>query len=627
MTDKTIYFPFDKPRESQKDLMDDIYDAIINARCHIAHAPTGLGKTVASLAPAITYAVEKKKTIFFLTSRNTQHKIAIETIKEINDKYNLKLNAIDIIGKKNLCIQQGIAGLNSNDFTDLCKKYREEDSCTPYLKTRTKKLGLTIPAKVVRGELKEKMPLHAKDIHKICQREDLCPYEMTVALAKDAHIIVCDYYYIFNESIREVFLKKIEKDIDDLIIIVDEAHNLADRLRELMSQKISSFTLRRASKEAVKNQYEEIEEYIFRIEKFFYEFYKEKKLSKFNSEIAIKKENFKQIIDQIGNYEDISKELIIAGENILETQKQSSINTIGVFLKKWLGEDFGYTRIFSVDFKYRDPNFSLGYNCLDPSLISSQILNDAHSVICMSGTLTPTLMYKDVLGFPKNTTQKEYSCPFSKKNRLVLIDTNVTTKFAVRSEQQFVNISNVCVNISERVPGNVAIFFPSYALKEKIAHFFITKTTKTVIEEHAGMTKEEKEELINKFKSYHKTGAVLLGVTSGSFGEGIDLPGHFLKGVIIVGLPLQPPTLNTKELINYYNVKFNKGWDYGYTLPAITKSLQNAGRCIRTETDKGIIAFLDNRYAFPNYFKCFPKDWNIQIGRDLYEKVDEFFLD
>ena len=116
-----------------------------------------------------------------------------------------------------------------------------------------------------------------------------------------------------------------------------------------------------------------------------------------------------------------------------------------------------------------------------------------------------------------------------------------------------------------------------------------------------------------------------MAVAAASFSEGIDLPGDLLKCVIVVGLPLQPPDLETKELIAYYDKKYSKGWDYGYLLPAITKSLQAAGRCIRSETDKGAVIFLDERYTWPTYLRCFPPDWNIKIAQDYTADIENFF--
>jgi DNA excision repair protein ERCC-2 len=132
-------------------------------------------------------------------------------------------------------------------------------------------------------------------------------------------------------------------------------------------------------------------------------------------------------------------------------------------------------------------------------------------------------------------------------------------------------------------------------------------------------------EFLDGFKSYKNVGAILMGVIGGNFGEGIDLPGDFLKGVIIVGLPLQRPDLETEALIKYYDEKFKKGWDYGYLFPAFNRALQSAGRCIRSETDKGVIIFLDERYSWKNYFRCFPPSWDIKTTL-LYEKMIEDFF-
>ena len=139
------------------------------------------------------------------------------------------------------------------------------------------------------------------------------------------------------------------------------------------------------------------------------------------------------------------------------------------------------------------------------------------------------------------------------------------------------------------------------------------------------MNKSEREEMIESFKQYKESGAVLLGTVAGSFSEGIDLPGDLLKCVIVVGIPLGKPDLETEELIAYYDKKFGKGWNYGYMMPAMTRVIQSAGRCIRTENDRGVIVFLDERFTWKNYYDLFPKDWDIKIT-GLYEKrVREFF--
>ncbi|MGV8171670.1 MAG: helicase C-terminal domain-containing protein, partial [Candidatus Woesearchaeota archaeon] len=136
----------------------------------------------------------------------------------------------------------------------------------------------------------------------------------------------------------------------------------------------------------------------------------------------------------------------------------------------------------------------------------------------------------------------------------------------------------------------------------------------------------EKQEFLQNFSGYRSKGAILNAVITGSFAEGIDLPG-ILKAVVIVGLPLQKPDLETKSLIEYYDKKFNKGWDYGYLFPAFTKTIQAAGRCIRSETDKGVIIFLDERYGWNNYYRCFPSTWKIKVSLLYTALIKDFFIE
>jgi DNA excision repair protein ERCC-2 len=240
----------------------------------------------------------------------------------------------------------------------------------------------------------------------------------------------------------------------------------------------------------------------------------------------------------------------------------------------------------------------------------------------MSGTLSPADMYADLLGFSADTIKQEFPSPFPEQNRLALIVPKTTTKFTQRSDAQFKAISSICSEITNSIPGNSAVYFPSYYLRDEVAKSFEPASEKTIFYEQPKLTKQEKQDLLSRFSKNKK--AVLLGVAACSFGEGIDLPG-VLKCVIVVGLPLDRPDLETKELIKYYDQKFAKGWDYGYVMPALTKTMQNAGRCIRSDKDKGVIVFLDQRYTWPSYFKCFPADWKIKISLDYMNKINDFF--
>jgi len=255
-------------------------------------------------------------------------------------------------------------------------------------------------------------------------------------------------------------------------------------------------------------------------------------------------------------------------------------------------------------------------------MLTRSISGETRSMSLMSATLHPLPMYKDILGFPDDSLQETYESPFPKENKLTLVIPETSTKFTGRSEDMYKKIAKICADITNEIPGNSAIFFPSYDLRNQVNKYFSDLSKKTLFIEESLMNKAEKMDFLERFKKYNS--AVLLGAAAGSFSEGIDLPG-VLKCVIVVGLPLSQPDLETKELIKYYDNEFGKGWDYGYTYPALNKTIQAAGRCIRSETDRGVIVFLDERYAWDNYLKCFPKDWNPKITKLYMDRIKGFF--
>jgi len=616
-----ILFPHDNLRKIQTELVNDINYAIANKKHIIAHAPTGLGKTAASLAPAITYAIQNDLTVFFLTSRHTQHVIAIDTLKAIKKKHGVELIALDLIGKKWMCPIPGVDRLSSFEFSEYCKIQREDGKCEYYVNTKESGQKLTVKAKDMLKTLKFLNPLHTEDMVFQCNEKKLCPYEMTTSLGAKAHVVVADYNYIFNSSIRDTFLSKTEKELEKCIVIVDEGHNLPMRVRDMMTHNLNSMTLKNAISEALKYQYKETAQILT----ILMDILKEYESESSGNEKLVSKNDFMQKVARINEYQEVIKDLEFIAEEVREKQKRSFIGSIAQFLVKWEGEDEGFARIFSKTFTKKGPALSLSYRCLDPSIITEPVIKMTHSTILMSGTLTPTEMYKDVLGFPKDTMLKEYESPFPKKNKLNLIVPKTTTKFTARSEGQFKEIAKVTSDIVNSVPGNTAVFFPSYHLRDEVNKYFTFMAKKTTLLEEARFSKEEKLQMLEKFDDYKKVGAVLLGVYSGSFGEGVDFPGDLLKAVIVVGLPLNKPDLETNQLIRYYDNLFGKGWDYGYLFPAMNKCFQSAGRCIRSETDRGVIVFLDERFTWPNYFRCFPKEWDIKISKEYEKEVLGFF--
>ncbi len=608
-----LLFPHEKIRPVQEELIKLVFRSLQEKKSLIIHAPTGLGKTAATISPAITFAIDKDLTIFFLTSRHTQHKIVIDTLKDIKKKYNVNFIATSIIGKKFMCAQENVTSMYSNDFIEFCKSLREDKKCEFYINVNPKNIN----CKFVNEDIEKSSPVTVEELVEKSKDARVCPYEIALMQGGKSKVIIADYNYIFNPAIRDSLFRKTNKSLDKSIIIVDEGHNLPDRVRELMTRKLSNILIKRAIKEAKQNNLNDIIPLLVDIQEAL------NKLSdslRYNEEKIIKKDLFINEVSKNKNYVEIYEAFHAASEIIIETEKQSFIGVIASFLEAWQNEDIGFARILSR----KDLKTTLTYRCLDPSLIIKDTIQGSYSTILMSGTLTPTIMYKDLLGFNNETILEEFPSPFPQQNKLTIIVPRTTTKFTFRNDKQFNEIGRICSEIANSINGCTAIFFPSYDLRDQIGDFIVNNCNKSILLENPNISKAEKQELLDKLKSYKNSGAVLLAVTSGSFGEGIDLPG-VLKCVIVVGLPLNKPDLETKELIDYYDKKFGKGWEYGYTMPAMIKCFQNAGRCIRNETDRGIIFFIDERYTWQQYFKYFPTDWNIKITLDYKNEIDRFF--
>ena len=608
-------FPYDVLRNGQRDIISYISFAIQARKNALLHAPTGLGKTAAALSPAVEFALDKDLTVFFLTSRQTQHKLAIETLRAIKDKHGKPFLAVDITAKQSMCAQPNVDKFYAQEFGEFCTKLKEAHACDYYTNFK-KGAKISSMAQAVLERLEQSPPMLVHDVMQECIRAKLCPFEISVLLAKKARVVIADYNYLFNLRIQEKFLLKTERSLGKAIIIVDEAHNLPGRVREQLSKQLTTVVLRNAIAEAKRVEHPELVPVLEGIRDVLTGFG--------NAERIVPKEEFITALQSFRSYDKVQKKLQEIGDAVLKEHEHSAIVSIGDFLEAWLGPDECFARMLTHEEGKRERITKLQYACLDPSVVTKRVIDESYATIGMSGTLTPMHMYADLLGMEKPLLL-ECQSPFPDDNRLSLIVTNATTSYRQRTAQEFERLAKGIAEATNAVPGNSLVFFPSYALLQSIGHIFTKLSTKTVLRESQGLSKQERLELLELFKKHHRTGAVLLATTSGSYGEGIDLPGNLLRCVVVVGIPLQPPTLEVRELIKYYDHKFKKGREYGYFYPAFIKILQNAGRCIRSETDRGVLIFYDERYALPTYKNCFPHEWDVKQSTHPRRIIEEFF--
>ncbi|MBW6451490.1 MAG: ATP-dependent DNA helicase [DPANN group archaeon] len=629
---KCNLFPYGKTRIGQDEFIETV-QIILNNKTNLAvHAPTGIGKTVSVLAPAVEYALENSKTIFFLTPRHTQHKIVIDTLNDIQKKLGKELKVVNIIGKRWLCKHPDLFQTNSSEFYEMCKGLKQTDSCKFYKNVWEKKDLISPSAEKLISEIEMDI-MSADNLKTKCK--NLCPHEIFIQLAKNADVIVADYYHVFHPAVQRYFFNKCEKSLSDAIIIVDEAHNLPSRIREIMSSKLSSEILNRAIKEAAKYKIDHLKDDLKFIKSELEKYLLKKPIK---DEKIIRREILIDIVNKVGNYDIFINELKETSDEIRSNKKISYLDSVANFLILWSVVSDGYIRIGRCQNDVIG-HFEFSYNieCLDPSLKAKIIFEQVHSTIIMSGTLLPVEMYVDILGLDKSVTEMlTLESPFPKENRLNLIIDDTTTQFTKRSEQEFMKIARNVIKVIHNVPGNVGVFFPSYYLRNQIYEILKNTAKKEILLEQPGMNKHEKEVLFERFKTLfdkkvvldHETetyGCALFGVVGANFSEGVDFPGDLMKAVVIVGIPLQKPDLKVKGLINYFDTKFNKGLDYGYTYPAMNKVLQTAGRCIRSETDYGVIVFMDSRFLWDTYRNILPKDMYFHISNDLSEEIRQFF--
>lgn len=610
------FFPHEIIRDGQAQLLDDITAAFAAQKILLAHAPTGLGKTAGALAVAVQYALEQKKKIFFLTNRHTQHRIAIETLKLIREKTGQEIRCADLIGKRWMC-NHDVAGLYGTEFNEYCKAVVEKGECEFYNLVRSKK-GVTVEGRKALADLQHKGPLHNEELISWGRELGMCSYELSLALAKEAQIIIGDYYYIFNPHVQSTLFNKLELSLADVILIVDEGHNLPARVTEMVSGALTTNMIKNALIEAKKFSYGGIILWLQEIMRIL------TAMAAFptaEKEKVVTREWFRNEVQKVVDYEELLNQLNMAADEVRKKQRKSYLGGMAAFLDSWQGTEDGFIRFLSEHESKFGPVIALHYHCVDPAYLTKPIFNQIFAGIVMSGTLKPMFMYRDLLGIERGI-EKEYTSPFPAENKLTLVVPETSTKYQLRGEVMYAKIARFCSDFVQLIPGNVALFFPSYQVRDRISLYI--QSQKEKFWEKAEMAKEEKEDLLHKFKAAKNRGAILLGVTGANFAEGIDFPGDLLNGVVVIGLPLARPDLPTRESIAYYEKKFGKGWDYGYVYPAINKCLQSAGRCIRSETDKGVIIYLDERFAWQNYFCCFPKEGLI-VSTNYQKLVQEFF--
>ena len=657
ITDDRVEFPFlahSEPRPGQIDMIRECRESLKKNGHHLAAAPTGIGKTAAAVAAALEVALEssEKPHILFLTGRQSQHKIVIDTVRKINsmiEGVKRPIKVVDIIGRESMCevvdVQSGRC---------LCEQGSSE-SARGRLKDDVRKFILEYPR-------------HVEEIVDKSKTWGVCAWQTCRSAVKDSDILVCDYNHIFAEQVRESSLPSMGVNLKNCILIVDEAHNLPDRIRMSMERVITPIIIRNSAMEleeymgtlensAMKNSssntmqsleevqwaFEVIKLLRLKLGDYFRTLHSQVSdddeiivsVQEFTEKIHQACDEFEGLVGQMKLDQNIAIQPLIQRSQrlfrlseilakvVIDTESEEEASEPDSHRISYIFEaieKFGKTSAFCMVFSPKGKEGKITTHLLDPGVLSGEIFAMCSGSILMSGTLYPPEMYADILSLPERlTTKTSYKSPFAGERRPVLIAKDVTTRYNERSEVMWNRMRSHIQALIDGSEGHIAVFCPSYRLMEEIIGDVYFKGVKKRVESR-DWSKDDIDKIVAELKTERSSGnrILLCGVFGARLSEGIDYNDGVLGSVVCIGIPNPPPSVLSNSLKEYVADKFGKenSWRYTVTQPAINSILQAMGRPIRSVEDRALILLLDKRNGDRTYTNCYPKSMKMNATND-----------
>lgn len=605
-----LCFPFPY-REGQRDLAAYVYKTVERKKKIFIQAPTGVGKTVSTVFPSVKAIGEGlADRIFYLTAKTITRTVAQECFQLLS-KQNLDFKYLTITAKEKLCFLE------------------EKPECTPtacpYAKGHYDRVNDS-----VYDMLTHESDMSRDTILAYAQKHQVCPFEMCLDAALFADSIICDYNYAFDPN---VYLRRFfsEGKKDSSIFLIDEAHNLVERAREMFSATLIKEDFLKVKRilqaESKQPLYPQEVQYIFRI--FIASLEKcnksmlawKRECDEFEILTDISSFSF-ELMRVINSYELFTKEVkdLPDRKTILDL-----FFNVRHFLNMYDVLDNTYRIVTDYD---PDKNFRIKLQCMDPSGRLEEALQYARGTAFFSATLLPIRYYREQLSTCADDYAVYAKSSFQTSQRKIIIANDVTSKYTRRGEREYRKIASYIEAFIAAKQGNYMVFFPSYAFLENVFHHFNAPEQTDILLQNSSMTEREKEEFLAAFDSANQHTLVGFCVMGGIFGEGIDLKEDRLIGTAIVGTGL-PQVCHERELFKqYYDSQNGNGFHYAYLYPGINKVFQAGGRVIRTIHDRGVILLLDERFAGRSYLELFPREWfpyEITDKDGMVEILDSFW--
>lgn len=591
LASEQLTFPYPLLRNGQEQIVDAVTQALDQREHLLIEAPTGIGKTVACLFPAIRYALAHDKRVFVLTAKNLQQDMAVEVLKLLNQVEAFR--SLRLRAKARMCANDQV--LCHEEYCTYAREY--------YLKLQ--KSG------VVRQLLESHPTLLPDDIFAASRRSEVCPFEVSLELSGQAQAVVCDYNYAFDPYVALTDFAA-DADLGNTILVVDEIHNLVDRGRGYYSPTLSSEAARQAGEMMAMGGapiHGELANLCFTLEGLLHEtvidFQPPGDPAEWALESSLPEDELWRLrpkLDQAFiDYLEYRRET-----RTLTADDQFVDLYFGVL--KFLNALVVSDHAFSHYLERQGNDYRFRILCKDPSRFLGGVINRCHSVLGLSATLSPHAFYRDLLGFDNDRTAPLHlTHTFPSENRQVVIDPTIETTWKQRPA--FVpRIGERLAEFADTVPGNCLALFPSYRFLADVSGY-LHPAKKRVLVQSPGDGAQQRQDILDTLRGAMFGDVLLLAVAGGVFAEGVDYPGDVLKAVAVVGPCLPAVTLEQQLLQTYYEERFDRGFEYAFVVPGMTRVVQAAGRLIRSPDDTGIIALLDKRFLRRPYRDHLPADW------------------
>ena len=579
---KGIEFPFPY-RKGQRDLAVSVYRTILRKKKLFIQAPTGVGKTISTVFPAVKAVGEELgEKIFYLTAKTITRTVAEQAFETLREQ-NLKFKVITLTAKEKIC-------------------FCEETSCNPddcpYAKGHFDRVNDAVYELLMQEDVMSREVLESQ-----ARKHKVCPFEMALDVSTWVDGVICDYNYVFDPDarLRRFFA---EGGVGGYLFLIDEAHNLVERGRQMYSAELCKEDFL-AVKKLVKGEAPRFAKRLEACNKIL---------------LAMKKEceNYK-VLDNISHFGiqlmNVLSETDRYLEECVDKEVRETVLDFYFQVRSFLNIYDGLDENYVVYTEYQeDGRFVLKLFCVNPAANLQKCLDKGNSAVFFSATLLPIQYYKRLLSTEKDNYAVYIDSSFDTKKRLLMNGVDVSTRYTMRSREMYQRYAAYIFRVVKAKMGNYLIFFPSYRFMEDVYQEFTQllasdEEEMELVIQQQHMDEEERENFLRAFEMGREKSLIGFGVLGGIFSEGIDLTNEKLIGTLIIGTGL-PQVCNEREILkSYFDQKGLSGFDYAYRYPGMNKVLQAAGRVIRTEDDRGVILLLDERFQREKGEEIFPKEW------------------